>query len=79
MGPASTETMMRGQIPPRPRLIGRNRMPAPTAVPNRLMTQWVSWRRQGVALTVVEQEPDSSLVTSTDKLITNSLFVSVLI
>ncbi|WP_298644595.1 hypothetical protein [uncultured Cardiobacterium sp.] len=31
--------MMSGQNPPMPALMGRNKTPAPTAVPNRLMAQ----------------------------------------
>ena len=42
MGPTSSAITTSGQKPPMPALMGRNRMPAPTAVPNRLITQVVS-------------------------------------
>src|SRR5690606_4570488 len=39
MGPTSSAMTTSGQKPPMPALMGRNRIPAPTAVPNRLITQ----------------------------------------
>lgn len=46
MGPIRITMTHGGQTPPIPALIGKNRMPAPAAVPNRLGLQLMSWRIQ---------------------------------
>jgi len=48
MGKASSARISSGQKPPTPALIGRNRVPAPIAVPYRPRAQVVSWRFQVV-------------------------------
>ena len=44
MGQIRTVAASRGQTPPEPALMGRKRMPAPTAVPKRLTVYAVSVR-----------------------------------
>src|SRR5690625_2489186 len=46
IGPMSKVAIISGHTPPAPAFIGRNRMPAPTAVPNRERAQLFSKRRR---------------------------------